>query len=278
MKPSHEHAARMAALFDSLADRYDQVGVDFFQPIADSLLAELGPRAGESWLDIGCGRGAVLLPAATSIGPSGTATGTDISPAMVESVRRIAAEQGLMNVRVLVDDAQDPAPGGEPVDAISSSLVLFFLADPAAAVAAWLPLLSPGGRIGITTFGGVDPRWAEVDSVFDAYLPPAMKDARTSGRTGPFSSDAGMEALVAGAGFADVDTVSGTVPVRFTDVDHWHEFTWSVGQRAMWLSVPEAERPAVLDQARRRLDEIAAPDGSITFSQPIRHTLAVRPQ
>ena len=159
---------------------------------------------------------------------------------------------------------------------LSSSLVLFFLADPAAAVASWRTLVRPGGRVGITTFGGVDPRWAHVDEVFGPFLPPGMKDARTSGRAGPFGSDEAMERLIEEAGFVGARTVSGSVPVRFADADQWHDFTWSVGQRAMWLSVPEDERPGVLAEARRRLGEIAGPGGAIEFSQPIRHTLASR--
>ncbi len=32
-------------LFDAVADSYDQVGVDFFQPIAEGLVARAGPPA-----------------------------------------------------------------------------------------------------------------------------------------------------------------------------------------------------------------------------------------
>ena len=274
---SDPNASRTAALFDSLAATYDDVGVPFFQPIAEGLVAELEPRVGERWLDIGCGRGAVLVPAATAVGPTGRVVGIDISAAMVEQAQRVIADAGLVNATAEVGDASAPSLAGELFDVVSSSLVLFFLPDPAAALRAWLPVLRPGGRVGITTFGGIDPRWASIDEVFEPYLPPAMKDARTSGAQGPFSSDAGMEGLVSGAGFADVRTVATSVAVHFTDAEQWHAFTWSVGQRAMWLAVPEDERPAVRAEAERRLAEHADADGSITFVQPVRHTLARRP-
>lgn len=82
--------AGTAALFDAVAGTYDSVGVDFFQPIAQGLLAAMPPRPGERWLDIGCGRGAVLLPAAEGVGPQGRSVGLDISPAMVEQARLAA--------------------------------------------------------------------------------------------------------------------------------------------------------------------------------------------
>ena len=68
------------------------------------------------------------------------------------------------------------------------------------------------------------------------------------------------------------------MPVRFASLEQWHAFTWSTGQRMMWLSVPEDRRPEVLAQAQRRLAASAGPDGSIVFEQGIRHTLAVRPR
>lgn len=267
----------MAGLFDALSPTYDNVGVDFFGPIAAGLVDALEPVPGERWLDIGCGRGAVLLDAAERVAPA-SAVGLDIAPAMVASARERAEERGLTTVTTFVDDAQAPAYADGPVDVVSSSLVLFFLTDPAAALTAWRALLRPGGRIGVTTFGGTDPRWHEVDEVFSQFLPPLMQDARTSGNRGPFASDAGMEELLSGAGYAQVRTVTAQVPVRFADAQHWYDFSWSTGQRAMWLAVPEVSRAEVRAECERRLLAHAAADGSVTFHQPVRHTLGVMPR
>ncbi len=275
MTEAPDPTARVAGLFDALSTTYDAVGVDFFAPIADGLVGAMPPRPGERWLDVGCGRGAVLLPAAVGVGPSGRATGIDISSGMVEQARRLAAERGLDNVEVAVGDAQDPQVDG-PVDVVASSLVLFFLPDPVAALRSWLSLLTPGGRLGVATFGPVDPRWDDVDDVFTPHLPPRLTDARTTGKDGPFGSDAGMERLVHDAGYGDVRTVTLELPVRFADAEQWHSFTWSIGQRAMWLAVPEQERADVRAEAERRIAAYADPDGSVTFTQVVRYTLASR--
>lgn len=271
------HTEKMANLFDKLSDSYDEVGVDFFQPIAASLLTSMPPVVGERWLDIGCGRGAVLLPVAEAIGQHGIAVGIDISSGMVEHARRLALHAGLRNVECEVDDAQSPATVKGPFDTVSSSLVLFFLSDPLAALRNWRPLLKPGGRLGVTTFGAIDPRWAEVDEVFAPHLPPEMKDARTSGKEGPFASDQGVERLFLDAGFTEVRTESTTIMVRFADAQHWYDFTWSVGQRVMWLAIPEALRPDVRKDAETRLARYAEADGSITFTQGVRKTFGLRP-
>ena len=172
--------------------------------------------------------------------------------------------------------AQTPHPSLGPVDGIASSLVLFFLPDPLEAVSEWRTLLRPGGRVGITTFGATDPRWRDVDAVLTPYLP--QRDARTSGSEGPFGSDAGMEHLLERAGFTAMRTVSQSVDVVFSDVDQWHAFSMSTGQRAAWLAVPESDREAVRDEAQTRLLAHARPDGSIAFEQVVRHTLARRPE
>ncbi len=276
MTEPQDQTARIAGLFDALSTSYDAVGVDFFQPIADGLLAQMPPRTGERWLDVGCGRGAVLLPAADAVGAEGRAVGVDISAGMVEQTRALAAERGLDHVEAVVGDATAPSVNGE-FDAVASSLVLFFLPDPAAALRSWLPLMAPGARLGVATFGPIDPRWEHGDSVFAPYLPEQMRDARVSGAKGPFESDAGMEQLVRDAGYVDVRTVTTDLPVRFADLERWHAWTWSTGQRRMWLSVPEDVRPAVRAEAMGRLASYADADGSVTFTQGVRYTLAASP-
>lgn len=271
------HAEKMANLFDKLSDTYDEVGVDFFKPIATTLLESMPPVEGERWLDIGCGRGAVLLPVAEKIGAHGLALGIDISPGMIEHARHLALHAGLGNVECEVDDAQSPTAVRGPFDTISSSLVLFFLADPLHALRNWFPLLKSGGRIGVTTFGAIDPRWEDVDEVFQPHLPPQMRDARTSGKEGPFSSNKGVEQLLIESGFNNVRTETSTIHVRFEDSQRWYDFTWSVGQRVMWMAIPEHLRAEVRREAEAKLAKYAQPDGSVIFTQEIRNTLGTKP-
>jgi len=81
--------------FDRAAETYDRVGVDLFQPIAARLLEGLEPKVGERVLDIGCGRGAVLVPLAAAVGRTGRATGLDLAPQMVAAAADEAARAGL---------------------------------------------------------------------------------------------------------------------------------------------------------------------------------------
>ncbi len=266
----------IAGLFDRVADTYDQVGVEMFQPVAARLVEELGPQPGERALDVGGGRGAVLIRLAEAVGRSGSVAGVDLSPRMVDAARHAVAAANVTAAEVRVGDAQQPDWPACSFDVIASSLVLFFLPDPLDGLRRWRELLVDGGRVGISTFGEYSPAWRAVDAVFQPYLPPATRDARTSGSAGPFSSDSGVEGLFEQAGFTDISTTHMTLDVRFRDESHWYDWSWSVGQRAMWEHVPDDERDAVRAQAFERLDGCRDDTGRIGFEQTVRFTLGRR--
>lgn len=270
-----EAAARVTAMFEDLAPDYDRSGVDFFVPIAAGLLQRVPPAADQRWLDVGCGPGAVLLPAAAGVGPGGRAVGIDVAAAMVDRARAAAGELGLPQVEAHVADATEPPPG--PFDTVVSSLVLFFLSDPVAALSAWRQVLVPGGRLGVTTFGRTDDRLLHIEDVLQPWVPAAMRDPRTVGDESPFVTDEGVEGLVAAAGYVDVRTDTFALPVRFSDADRWYAFSWSIVQRGMWRAVPEDRREEVRAEAARRFAAYADDDGSATFTIDVRCTLATSP-
>ena len=277
MRPDPQERSRaVAATFDRVARAYDSVGVPWFTPIAEHLVGDLGPAPGERVLDVGSGRGAATFALAAAVGPHGRVTAIDLAPGMVEALHADVAARGLQNVRIAEMDAA--APDLEPAgfDVLASSLVLFFLPDPAAALSRWHELLAPGGRIGVSTFGTQDPAWRAVDDVFTPYLPQHLLDARTSGRSGPFGSDEGVESLFAAAGFTAVRTVRREVSVTLRDVAQWQEWTMSHGQRALWSAVPDQARDDVLAAAARALQGAQNNRGAITLGQEVRYTLGQR--
>jgi len=272
-----EVSARVAGLFNRVADTYDAVGVPWFTPIAERLVAEAGPRVGERALDLGTGRGAALWPLAEAVGPTGHVTALDLAEQMIAATRHDAEARGLDSVTLLVADASNPHLPPASYDLAVASLVLFFLPDPAAALRVWRDQLVPGGRLAISTFGSRDPAWEGLDDVFTRYLPPDLLDARTSGVRGPFETDAGVEALLATAGFDSIRTTQFDLTVHFDDVEQWRRWSMSHGQRSHWLAVPTPERAAVLALAAERLEAARDPRGGFALEQRVRFTLGRRP-
>lgn len=272
-QPDGDKSAQVASLFDALSTSYDAVGVDFFGPIADELVSHLALTQGETLLDVGCGKGQVLIRAADHLGEGARMMGIDSSVGMLEHARLALDDAGLSTIELRELDAQNPPLPAGSFDVVASSLVLFFIPDPATALRSWRRLLSSSGRVGITTFGKRDARWEAVDSVFKPYLSAAMLDARTSGATGPFATDEGVADLFRRAGFTTIQTWNSDIDVALRDVEHWQAWTMSHGQRAMWQAVPAEAQAEVKVLAAERLNQCFGVDGQIHFTQTVRTTV-----
>jgi len=66
------------------------------------ILNDIGLKPGDSLVDIGCGPGLFALAAASIVGPKGVVFGLDISPEMIDDLKRSAASLGLTNIRALL--------------------------------------------------------------------------------------------------------------------------------------------------------------------------------
>ena len=82
------------------------VGPGLFAAWGRRLVDLLAPAPGVHLLDVATGRGAVLLPAAQRIGPTGEAVGVDLSAPMADEARAVATAAGLRNVNTRQMDAE----------------------------------------------------------------------------------------------------------------------------------------------------------------------------
>lgn len=269
-------APDFAAMFDALAESYDQSGVPFFGSIARGLVERLRPAPGERALDVGFGRGAATFPLAEAVGAGGRVDGIDIAAGMVRLTTLEAEQRGLAHVHLDQGDASDPlgAHHVDPAsyDVVASSLVLFFLPDPAAALARWRGLLVPGGRLGFATFRPWPPVWRSVEDVF-ADLAEGDGSAAT-GMPDLFGADESVEDAVGAAGFEDVRTEGVTYPIPFDDVEQWRRWSHGTAMRGLWRSVPEAAHPEVIERVAAILAAHPGPDGRPSLDVDIRYTLA----
>jgi ubiquinone/menaquinone biosynthesis C-methylase UbiE len=265
-----------ADLFDELAGTYDNVGVEFFRPIGAGLVEALCPLRGERAVDIGFGRGAVLFPLADAVGAEGSVIGLDVSPLMLQATLEDVIRAGL-DIELRIGDAMVPDLPANSIDVVASSLVLFFLPDPLEALKSWRELLVSGGRVGVSTFGSYDERWAEkVDRVLQGAALCEIADDEATGREGPFGSDDGMESLFFEAGFQSVKTVTTVVSPRFADSNQWFKWSMSVGQRRLWQALPELNFEEVKQRVLDAVDRCRDNHGRIGFDEGIRYTIGVR--
>jgi ubiquinone/menaquinone biosynthesis C-methylase UbiE len=175
-------------------------------------LARIGP--GDMVLDVAGGYGEPSLTAARAVGPSGRVVCTDISPEMLSFGQELAAVAGLDNIEFVASDAEQLGFDAGSFDAVLSRAGLMFLPDVAGTLKRLYTFLKSGGRLAASVWGPqpVVQFTAAMPIIFaELALPPPPP-----GRPGVFAlSDADkLAALVAGAGFHDVET--GTIKVVFT--------------------------------------------------------------
>lgn len=271
----------IAARFDRAAHSYELTGVEFFATFGDRLVELAAPRDGDRVLDLGCGTGAVLIPAARAVGPRGRVLGIDLAEGMVRRARAAVEAHGLTCVEVRVADAADPPVAADSFDQVLAGLVLFFLPDPAAALGAYRHALVPGGRLGFTTFGEQDPRFAPVFAAATVHVPQVADGSDTStaarrAQQGPFASAASIDELLGEAGFDDVRHLEDHHEVRFEDPEQWIRWSWSHGMRELWESVPSDSLDEAQRDATEVLDGLRGPDG-LTQHWVVRTTLARAP-
>ena len=269
MSDAQDRKLAVRSLFDELSATYDSFGVDFFGRIARGLVGRAGLRPGSSVLDVGCGAGAALIPAAGAVGPAGRVLGIDLASGMVERARRAVRELGLENVHVQVGDAEAPPGDASSVDAIVSSLVLFFLPDIDRALDAFADRLVAGGTLAFSTFVGEDD-WAHIDAILETFDPAPRRGHEEAWYERP----SGIRGILDRHGYRTVSIEDVTHEVEFPDVATFHEWMWSTGCRADWQAIPLEQRTAARAAVDDHLRSIRERHGCLRLATAVRYTRA----
>jgi arsenite methyltransferase len=126
--------------------RIPEATVASFAGVANPFaLGELEP--GQTVLDLGCGAGTDLLIAAQMVGPKGRVIGVDMTPAMLDRVRRSAGEMRLDNVELHETLIEILPLADASVDVVISNGVIDLVPDKDAVFAEIDRVLRPGGRL-----------------------------------------------------------------------------------------------------------------------------------
>lgn len=148
-----EPAARsIEALGGSPPENYERYFVPAIgEPLAADLIAmgELG--AGVSVLDVACGTGIVARCAAGLVGSTGIVAGLDINPGML-AVARSVTPSGI-SIDWREGRAESLPFAGSEFDAVFCQLGAQFFADKVAALREMRRVMTPGGRVLVSTPG-----------------------------------------------------------------------------------------------------------------------------
>ncbi len=139
--------------------------------VHEMIIDRLAPEAGDRWLDLACGTGAVSERAAAA---GASVTGLDLAPALLETARERAGKLNLSIDYVQGDVENLDLPDGS-FDQVSSACGIMFAPDHEAAAKELARVTAPGGRIALgnwTPTGGL-AKMFKVMAPYMAAPPPS---------------------------------------------------------------------------------------------------------
>ncbi len=234
------------------------------QAMAEQHIARLRLDGSERLLDVGCGDGKITARIAERL-PRGGAVGVDPSTRMIAFAREHFDSAKWPNLRFELGDAR-ALPFGAEFDRVVSFNALHWVPEAEAALRSIRRALRPGGQALLVFVSKGDgkrmeevmeevrrrPRWA---GYFDGFRDPFVH--------------LGPDDYRRLAGRAGLEVVSIT-----PEEDHWdfgsrEEFLGFVRTTGYeWTNrLPEAERPAYLNECVDRYQELNAPDNVFHFFQ-----------
>jgi SAM-dependent methyltransferase len=232
------------------------------RPVAKAVLAWLALPPGLSWLDVGCGTGALIQAILTTADPR-EVLGVDPSADFLATAGQMADPR----VHFAIGDARALPVPNDSYDAVVAGLALNFVPEPEVAVAEMVRAARPEGTVSayVWDYAGemqlVRTFWQAAIA-----LDPAAT-AHDQGRQFPICHPAPLTSLFRAAGLGSIEVQAIDAPTRFRDFDdYWlpHLLGGSgVAQRYV-ATLGETQRTALRDHLLATLP-IAA-DGTIPLT------------
>ena len=240
------------------------------RPVAKAALAWLGLPSGLTWLDVGCGTGALTQAILDAADPR-EILGVDPS---ADFLATAAAQVADPRVRFALGDARALPVPNDAFDVVVAGLVLHFVPDPPPAIREMARAARRGGTVAayVWDFAG-ERQFTRYFWRAATALDPAAA-AHDPSLQMPLCQSEPLAALFAGAGLRDVIVEAVVIPIVFRDFDdYWqpHLLGGSSPAQRYATSLGEGQRTALRDRLLTMLP--MADDGSL----PLRgHVWAVR--
>jgi ubiquinone/menaquinone biosynthesis C-methylase UbiE len=113
----------------------------------EAILETIGLKAGDVFVDVGCGGGFFALPAARIVGPKGKVYGCDVNPDSIAALKKQAAKEDLKNLDAAAAKAEAYLPGKEMADYVFYGIALHDFQDQAKVLANARRILKPSGKL-----------------------------------------------------------------------------------------------------------------------------------
>jgi ubiquinone/menaquinone biosynthesis C-methylase UbiE len=226
----------LRGVFTRSASSYERIP---YFPIFGEWLVEVAQiPEGATILDVACGRGAVLFPAAERVGPGGHVIGIDLADGMARETGLEIQRRGLKQAEARQMDAEHLTFPDSSFDFVLCGFSLQFFPHLAQALSEFRRVLKPDGRIAVTTWGKDDERWDWYADLRETYGAVVKLGSQS------LDKPEEMQSWFSQAGFVDIQISTKELDMVFLNEAEWWNMVWSLSGRAGLekLSIGDLER------------------------------------
>ncbi len=235
-------------------------------PVSADLLRTAALQPGERVLDVACGTGVIARLAAAQVGPTGSVTGIDVAPDMID-VAKATPSPTRPHIDWHVSDATSLPLPDDSYDVVLCQMGLMFMEDRPAALAEMRRVLTPGGRLVVNTPGSIQHTFELMEQAIVDHVSPEL-----GGFVRAVFSMHAPDAVAALLRDAGLDGVSSTVSTATLELPAPADFLWQyINLTPMGPLVAQASEAAKSAMERQVVDgwQPFVVDGATPVDQPM---------
>lgn len=215
----------LQGVFTRSASSYEHIR--YFPIFGEWLVDTAHIPEGATALDVACGRGAVLFPAAQRVGARGKVIGIDLADGMARETDAEIKRRGLTQAEARQMDAETLDFPDSFFDLVLCGFSLQFFPHLGRALAEFRRVLKPNGQVAVTTWDNTDdPRWNWYEELRTEY--------QASVKLGSNSLDKPevIQKWFSQAGFDDIQIITKDLDMVYRDEEEWWNVEMSISGRA----------------------------------------------
>ena len=229
----------LQGVFTRSASSYERIR--YFPIFGQWLVESAQIPNGARVLDIACGRGAVLFPAAERVDAHGQVVGIDLADGMAQETEKEIQRRGLKQAEARQMDAEHLSFPDATFDFVLCGFSLQFFPHLEQALSEFRRVLKPGGQVAVTTWSEDDPRWDWFEDLRAAYGAVLKLGSQS------LDKPEEVKRWFSQAGFVDIQITSKVLDLVYVDEEEWWNVEWSISGRAGL----EKLNPEALEQFKR---------------------------
>ena len=214
----------LRGVFTRSASSYERIR--YFPIFGEWLVAMAQIPEGAKVLDVACGRGAVLFPAAERVGPRGQVIGVDLAEGMARETGMEIQRRGIQQAETRQMDAEHLTFSDSTFDVVLCGFALQFFPHLEQALSEFRRVLKPGGKVAVTTWSDDDARWDWFEDLRNAYGAVLKLGSQI------LDKPEEIQSWFTQAGFVDIQISPKEVDMVYQDEEEWWSNVWSLSGRA----------------------------------------------